>query len=557
MRSLGGCSTCRKRHVKCDEGRPTCAICKHLGLACGGYKAKILFDLDDEVDPEAMSRRPLYTDAEQLSLSRQLAQSAPQRTLNRLLLDLDDKSSEDVVVDILPLDLQYGPFGVFGSSTVAGQEISVHTISTDADSSPLEPVEDFCTAAIRDEHSPLMSNEALDALFPHLFSGLQTGHDAGMLNIDSPVFDASFFEMSTDVTTGCDSQLVQFEAPPDWLSPRLTAAPAPPLSLPQDALFLLSNYKDTVITNYLSPLIRAKTLWHVLHVPTSLATLGSITMGDDPRHASLAIFYAMLSISAFCLRGESLGNAGSFWSSKGMDFKAKAQRHLAQMLRDLCEGPKRSKYKQVLMAFLTMATATLFAGDAEHAPLYLYDTDRFIRLKGPSKPKSRKVRLLHHQYGFLRLLYESTQLADSSSRTSTGTWRCTMAFADEMSARRDRSFRLARWNKELGQKMLEIKDRERGENDLLLQDPGRWDATMYPEMFGVPESLLALLSQTIRLANERDVAKKNPGDDSLSWQEFSSRAQSLEKCISSWQVEHTLPVECKDEAYQAVTYSTC
>lgn len=138
-----------------------------------------------------------------------------------------------------------------------------------------------------------------------------------------------------------------------------------------------------------------------------------------------------------------------------------------------------------------------------------------------------------------------------------------MSFADEIYARRHQLFRLAHWNKELDQTMLEIKDRERGENDLLLQDPGRWDATIYPEMFGVPESLLALLSQTIRLANERYMAKNHLEDDSLGWQEFSSRAQSLEKCISSWQVPHlsdqALPAAWNDgtrqgDTYQAVHY---
>lgn len=345
--------------MKCDESRPICAICKHFGLACGGYKPKILFDLDDEVDPEAMFRRPLYTDAEQRHMSQQLVQSAPQKTLNRVLLDLDEKSSENVVVDVLPLHMQLGPFGVFGTSNIVEQETSIHTISTGPDSSPLEPVDDTCVTAVHDEHSLLMSNEALDALFPDLFSDLQTGHDVGTINIDSPTFDASFFEMSADASASCENELVQFEPPSAWTPPRLTASPAPPSSLPQDALFLLSNYKDSVITNYLSPLIRDKTLWHVLHVPNSLATLGSITMGDAPGHASLAIFYAMLAISAFCLRGESSGNAGSFWSSKGMEFKAKAQQHLAQMLRDICKGPKRSKYKQVLMALMTMATATV------------------------------------------------------------------------------------------------------------------------------------------------------------------------------------------------------
>ncbi|KAK3995570.1 hypothetical protein QBC44DRAFT_348151 [Cladorrhinum sp. PSN332] len=33
-RSLNGCRTCRKRHVKCDESRPTCLDCSRLGLEC-------------------------------------------------------------------------------------------------------------------------------------------------------------------------------------------------------------------------------------------------------------------------------------------------------------------------------------------------------------------------------------------------------------------------------------------------------------------------------------------------------------------------------------------
>ncbi|KAI0157799.1 hypothetical protein GGR57DRAFT_460931 [Xylariaceae sp. FL1272] len=32
-----GCITCKRRHVKCDEGKPTCAECKRVGLACEGY----------------------------------------------------------------------------------------------------------------------------------------------------------------------------------------------------------------------------------------------------------------------------------------------------------------------------------------------------------------------------------------------------------------------------------------------------------------------------------------------------------------------------------------
>ncbi|RSL50177.1 hypothetical protein CEP54_012059 [Fusarium duplospermum] len=35
MRSTTGCSTCRKRKIKCDEGRPTCANCLKFKVHCG------------------------------------------------------------------------------------------------------------------------------------------------------------------------------------------------------------------------------------------------------------------------------------------------------------------------------------------------------------------------------------------------------------------------------------------------------------------------------------------------------------------------------------------
>lgn len=34
----GGCNTCKKRRVKCDEEKPDCRRCRRLGLGCGGYR---------------------------------------------------------------------------------------------------------------------------------------------------------------------------------------------------------------------------------------------------------------------------------------------------------------------------------------------------------------------------------------------------------------------------------------------------------------------------------------------------------------------------------------
>ncbi|KAF5693657.1 hypothetical protein FDENT_1889 [Fusarium denticulatum] len=41
-RSRGGCYSCKQRHVKCDESRPTCTNCAKKGLLCDGYPQRTL-----------------------------------------------------------------------------------------------------------------------------------------------------------------------------------------------------------------------------------------------------------------------------------------------------------------------------------------------------------------------------------------------------------------------------------------------------------------------------------------------------------------------------------
>jgi Fungal Zn(2)-Cys(6) binuclear cluster domain/Fungal specific transcription factor domain len=42
-RGFDGCSTCRKRHAKCDERQPNCFKCEVLSLECGGYARPLVF----------------------------------------------------------------------------------------------------------------------------------------------------------------------------------------------------------------------------------------------------------------------------------------------------------------------------------------------------------------------------------------------------------------------------------------------------------------------------------------------------------------------------------
>ncbi|EXJ88584.1 hypothetical protein A1O1_05514 [Capronia coronata CBS 617.96] len=46
-KTFSGCWTCRERHVKCDEARPSCARCLKGGFACQGYGIRLVW-----IDPE-------------------------------------------------------------------------------------------------------------------------------------------------------------------------------------------------------------------------------------------------------------------------------------------------------------------------------------------------------------------------------------------------------------------------------------------------------------------------------------------------------------------------
>ena len=43
QRGFTGCLTCRRRHVRCDEGSPSCNNCLRLGLECDGAEGRMTF----------------------------------------------------------------------------------------------------------------------------------------------------------------------------------------------------------------------------------------------------------------------------------------------------------------------------------------------------------------------------------------------------------------------------------------------------------------------------------------------------------------------------------
>ncbi|KAJ5723538.1 hypothetical protein N7488_001573 [Penicillium malachiteum] len=56
-KSRAGCLTCKKRKVKCDEGKPECQRCNTRGIQCN-YSSELVVSRREEVTPEWISDSP-------------------------------------------------------------------------------------------------------------------------------------------------------------------------------------------------------------------------------------------------------------------------------------------------------------------------------------------------------------------------------------------------------------------------------------------------------------------------------------------------------------------
>ncbi|GME44320.1 hypothetical protein GTA08_BOTSDO13021 [Neofusicoccum parvum] len=196
------------------------------------------------------------------------------------------------------------------------------------------------------------------------------------------------------------------------------------------------------------------------------------------------------------------------------------------MLKTAYDCPKTAKYKSILMALLTMVHISMVSANQEQTECYFLETERFIRVKGLNRKKSRKIRLLHHCYAYERMFYESTFVGRIHSSHRHHIRRAIESSGAAAYSKDSLSFRLSHWDN-LEQEMQRVKGCEESENDLHLQLPGVWSDTLHPEIFGVPEPYLQVLSLIIRLGAEKENAEQER-PSTLSIKDFTSRAKSLE-----------------------------
>jgi arginine metabolism regulation protein II len=176
-------------------------------------------------------------------------------------------------------------------------------------------------------------------------------------------------------------------------------------------------------------------------------------------------------------------------------------------------------------------TLQMIKGDPDNRRTWLVETEKFIRFKGLSQPTlSAKKRALHHCYAYMRIMAETTCIAGCLDRNLVGA-SCTPL--DNTTSIYSTEFRIYPNQAFSVTTMLMEKDPEMAQRDLHLAIPGRWSSTLFPSVYGVDEIFLMLLSQVIRLANEKDLSlmSTETGGAHISLKEFWSRAKALEGAI--------------------------
>lgn len=196
------------------------------------------------------------------------------------------------------------------------------------------------------------------------------------------------------------------------------------------------------------------------------------------------------------------------------------------------------------------------SGQQQHARCLMIDAEQLLRLRGLSKTRiSKKARLLHHVYTWLRIVGESTfvlhdyNLSSSSLEAigsrfqSRGTHTSAEMANMEPNPRLDDFLRLETQNSDNDLNIDEPKDQTSGLYDIHLQDSRSYPETLYKQIYGIPETWLSLVSQTTRLANVLETfriareAGRNMNPEA--WSTLQRRSTRLENMICSFSLGRT------------------
>ncbi|KAJ6108435.1 transcriptional regulator family: Fungal Specific TF [Penicillium sp. IBT 18751x] len=501
---LGGCSTCRRRHVKCDQKRPACRTCRAVGIPCEGFSNLVLWARDDEnevaVGVRRGTRRHLYTEQSRRSMSTALSKDLLSGSIDASLTEVDSRSRD---LDREPNgDIVIGPFAVLDfTATVPQRQPAASIVARQEDelaSNEPEPVQEQAGSLVVEripDPSPAPIIDCLSHMddFLHWSDLLSFSPDQAGLTTHPTLSTPNYFSINLDDETGLFQDVHNAPEEPTRILNTQQASTELTSTTPEvlrDAQFLLGHFQNIVIPRILAIPFEVKSPWKILNLPAAVMAFGDTTFlgSSGVSHARLANLYGVLACSAIDLAlkpsAESMEPMERWYRTANQTYQL-AKDHMQISLQQETHGPSKAKYKDQLMAANILTQYAILSGQQQHARCFLVDAERLLRLRGLSKKQiSKKARLLHHVYTWLRIVGESTfvlhdyslsypcleSLGETSrSHTSRESSFCAVGQA-EPTPRLDDFLRLESQTSDNDLNIDEPKDRGKGFHDIHLHD---------------------------------------------------------------------------------------
>ncbi|KAL4891042.1 fungal-specific transcription factor domain-containing protein [Aspergillus ambiguus] len=575
-KTFTGCWTCRARKIKCDEARPSCRQCCEKNLSCEGYSARLQWlkpatgeqGLHSQILPEGSLNQSLR----RLLPAEPLASTLDWDQVDSILRYLDslelviNSNSEEVSANIQ----NFGVFSVSqGISPTPGDGInapSPYIPKTFQPESGYELIFDPDSVLLDSElsHGTSEAEAAWNLCNLHeeqLPLGLSNQQELATSGIMVPLaVNSNSGDLSENAACAHNLELGPLMFQGDTLSSfaNKNEQGFPPLTNPLENLeispqerLLMNHYRNRVV-NLFCVIDNAKSPWKTIHLPRVLQCAGELSFGGATTRIRDALRKSLLSISAFYLsnnhQAHNRKSEAESWGTVASRYRCDAIGLLKYAVETDLYADKRPKYKEFLATMLSMVTINVMSGDTSTCGVHLDGAERVISQMNARKSKfSRKAQSLHRIYLYLRVIYESTAIRRPTSGVSR--------FSPSLDSQKTFGPQPA-----VPQQFPLIQDDNTSSSMMPItaeamtsQGPVS-ELSSYECIYGIPQSLLILLKESIELIDELDCRRM--AAQTLSVPESLNQAcDELEQKIMDWPLDDRLRFsEFKDGISATIIY---
>lgn len=173
--------------------------------------------------------------------------------------------------------------------------------------------------------------------------------------------------------------------------------------------FLLNHYINNV-ADLMTVIPVENNPWKTLYFPRAISALGDLTGLGHTTNSRNSLLNALLAVSCFNLKSKFDKNSTeqNFFLNLGIEFRSQASGFLKKCLNETVDN---ERYKDVLTAILSMNSIDVVWGTMTDCQHHLTICEDFIEKRMKKRPTlSKKAKILHRIFSFLKLVQDSTAL---------------------------------------------------------------------------------------------------------------------------------------------------